>query len=57
VQEWYFLLSHCVRKECISLELYVINYSSRKYVEENTLPNCSFIFLLVVSPKKKLIYF
>jgi len=34
VQQWYVLSSHCVGKVCMFSELFVINYSSKKYVEE-----------------------
>lgn len=52
MQRWYFLLSHCVEKVCISWDLFVINYSSEKLVKENTSLSCSAIFLVV-----KLIFF
>jgi len=47
MQEWYFLSSQCVEKVCLLLQLFMINYSSIKYDKENTLSNCSVIFLLV----------
>jgi len=36
-----------VDKMCTSLEICMINYSSKKYMKENTLPNCRVLFLLV----------
>jgi len=36
MQEWYFCQT--VEKVCISLELFIIDYSSEKHLEENTLP-------------------
>jgi hypothetical protein len=40
LQEWHFLLSHySAEKVCIRLGLFMINYSNKKFVKENTLPN------------------
>jgi hypothetical protein len=54
VQEWYFLLSHCDEKVSTSFEQFVINYSSKNCVKENTSPNCNVNFLLVkiIFPEK-----
>jgi hypothetical protein len=37
-----------VEKVCISLELLMINYSSKKYMKENTSLNCRVLFSLLV---------
>jgi hypothetical protein len=42
MQEWY--IPHnitSVGKVCISLELFIITHSSKKYVKGNILPNCN----------------
>jgi hypothetical protein len=51
-----FLSSSCGKSIYISLELYVINYSSEKHVKENTSPNCSVIFLPVNIIFSKIVY-
>jgi len=33
-----------VEEVCISLELFIINYSSKKYMKENTSLNCIVLF-------------
>jgi hypothetical protein len=54
MQEWYLFQSHhchChrtttnVEKVCISLELFMINYSTKQYVKENTSPNWRLLLL------------
>jgi len=42
MQKWYFLSSQCVAKMFISLDLYVINYSHKKYMKEKTMQNLVF---------------
>jgi hypothetical protein len=45
---WTFLNFNDIRTEnvCISLKVFMINYSSKKYVRENT-DNCTVILILV----------
>jgi hypothetical protein len=45
MQQRYFLSSHCVEKS-VSLEIFMINYSSKNCVKENTSLNCCVIFYL-----------
>jgi hypothetical protein len=44
MQKWYFPSSHCIEKVVISMELFLINWSSKKYVKEDTSLKCSAIF-------------
>jgi hypothetical protein len=53
MQEHNFLSSHCVEKVHISLELFIIYYSSENHVKENTLLQCTVIFLLLKSSFQK----
>jgi hypothetical protein len=40
----FFLSSHCVENCALSLELFVINYYSKKHMQENKSPNCDIFF-------------